>query len=204
MGLDKGSGRKHFLSISEGSLVLQHQNPIEGVTESRTNKNGKVVHEEFFRSLTANIKDIQKREAPFGLVWELTMEDDGEEFVISWPYSSRYTNLFFRALPNVDFSKPVKFRPWTMKDEKDASKTRVGVTLYQNEEKVEFYFTKDEPNGMPELKKRKFKGKDVYDDSEQLEFFENMLEEDIRPSLNGVTEPVEGGDDAEAEDDLPF
>lgn len=209
MGLEKSEGRKIFLSISDGRIVRQHQNPIEGTTVTRENKNKRMVHEEFFKAVTGMITDIKSKEAPFGPVWEITVSDGEEEFVLSFTYSGKYTNHFFRALPNVDLSDAVTFNPWSMKDKKDPSKTAIGLSLWQGEKgkkvKVEFAYTREEPGEMPELKKKKVKGKDVWDDSERLEFFEKMLVNKILPQLKGnsgkppVVEPADV-----AEDEAPF
>lgn len=209
MGLEKQSGRKNFLTISDGKLVLQHQNPIEGVTIERENKNGKIVHEEFFTAIKARITNIQSKDTTFGMVWEIELTDeDGTVYLLSWNYSSRYTNNFFRALPNVDLSQPVKLSPWSMKDKNDSSKKVTGITMYQGAAngKIPFAFDKENPNGMPEMVKKKIKGKDVWDDSAQLEFFESMVKNQILPQLNAskydvVAETVTADDDTE---DAPF
>jgi hypothetical protein len=177
MGLQKETGRKNFLSISNGKLVLQHQNPIEGVTVERENKNGKVVHEEFFSSIEAYITSIQSKETTFGKVWEIELKDGEDAYTLSFNYSSRYANNFFRALPNVNLAAIVKIAPWSMKDKKDATKTVIGLSLYQFGDKVPFAYTRDQPGDMPEMKKVKRKGKEEWDDSDQLEFFENMVKD---------------------------
>jgi hypothetical protein len=200
MGLEKASGRKNFLSIADGKLVLQHQNPIEGTTVERINKNGRTVHEEFFTSITAHITAVQSEETTFGKVWEVELKDEnGETYLLSFNYSSRYTNNFFRALPNVNLEQPVKLSPWSMKDKQDASKKVIGLSLYQEAcgGKVPFAFDKENPGAMPEMKQTKLKGKTVWDDSDQLEFFENMAKE-----LFGKTAVAAG--DTDDSEDAPF
>lgn len=206
MGLEKSSGRKIFLSISGGNLVRQHENPIEGVTVSRVNKNGKEIHEEHFKSLTATINSIRSKEAPFGKVWELELHDNGDIYVISWQYSSRYTNNFFRLLPNINLSQPVKFAPWSMKDKHDPSKTVIGISIYQNDTKVPFAFDKDNPGDLPQLVKRKLKGVDVWDDTDQLEYFEKMVREIHIKPVGSYSKPAVNQPDPITDilDDLPF
>ena len=119
MGLEKNEGRKIFLNVSDGKIVRQHKDPIDGETITRTNKNGREVHEQFFKAITGMITNIASKKSPFGMVWEITLVDDGEEFVLSFNYSSRYTNHVFRALPNVDLNIPVSINPWSMKDKTD-------------------------------------------------------------------------------------
>lgn len=186
---DAPSKRK-FATISDGRIVVSHLNPIEGVTQTRLNKNGKTVHEQFCKSFTGNITDIIAKETSFGKVWEITMIDkkEDEEVVISWNYSSRYTNNFFRALPNVDFSKEVTLQPWSMIDKNDPTKKVIGLSLYQNGEKVPFLWTREQPGEMPELKQTKRKGKVEWDDSDQLDFFENYLKSTILPKMTAAEE----------------
>lgn len=198
MGLNKESGRKNFLTIGNGKIVLQHQNPIEGVTTQRVNKNGKVVHEEVFTSITAMIQNIQSKDTTFGKVWEIELADNGETYVLSFNYSSRYTNNFFRALPNIDLTQPVKIAPWSMADRKDASKTVIGLSISQSGQKVPFKWDKDNPGNLPEMEQIKRKGKLEWDDSKQLDFFENMLRNDILPQLKGSPVTIWDNDKEEA------
>jgi hypothetical protein len=200
MGLNKETGRKNFLTISNGKIVLQHQNPIEGVTSERVNKNGKTVHEEKFGSITAMITNIQSKDTTFGRVWEIELSDAGETYLLSFNYSSRYTNNFFRALPNVDLSQPVKIAPWSMADKKDSSKTVIGMSISQDGQKVPFKWDKDNPGELPAMEQIKRKGKIEWDDTKQLEFFEAMVKNEILPQLKNVAAEV--GD--EKEEEAPF
>lgn len=213
MGLNKDEGRRVYLSITDGKLTRQHKNPVDKVTVSRVTKTGKTVHEEFFRSFTGKLKSIKSKEAPFGTVWECVMEDDGQEYMISWQYSSRYANNFFRALPNVDLSKEFKLAPWSMDDKLKPGKKVVGISLYQEgwkDGRVPFKYTKEEPGDHPQMKQVKKKGKMEWDDSEQLEFYEGMskaINEHLKAAPAATTEPYVGpeiDEDNEPEDDLPF
>jgi len=42
---------------------------------------------------------------------------------------------------------------------------------------LKWYYTKDNRNGLPELKKLKVKGKETWDDSDMMEFLEKMVAE---------------------------
>lgn len=179
MGFNTSGQNRRFATISDGRIVVSHLNPIEGVTETRMNKNGKQVHEQKFNSYTGYITGIHSKETSFGKVWEVTMKDGEEEVVISWNYSSRYTNNFFRALPNVELSKEVTFNPWSMKDKNDATKKVIGLSLLQDGKKVPYKWDRENPGEMPDLKKIKVKGKEEWDDSDQLLFFENYLKNHI-------------------------
>jgi len=209
MGFNNNTGgSRKFATIADGKIVLSHQNPIEGVTESRINKNGKIVHEQKFTSFSGRITSIQSKDAGFGMLWEVAMADGDETVVISWSYSSRYTNTFFRALPNVDLSLDVELAPWSMADKLDPKKKVTGITMYQTiggkRTKVPFFYSKEEPNGLPEMKRieKKKAGKLTveWDDSDQMEFFEKYLTEKILPILAGRTATAP----APAADEAPF
>jgi hypothetical protein len=64
--------------------------------------------------------------------------------------------------------------PWAMKDKNDATKTITGVTLYQDGEKIAPAYTKENPNGLPQMTKIKVKGKEQWDDSDMMQFLEQM------------------------------
>ena len=64
--------------------------------------------------------------------------------------------------------------PWAMKDKNDPTKTITGVTLYQDGNKIAPYYTKEDPNGLPQMKKIKVKGKEQWDDSDMMAYLENI------------------------------
>jgi hypothetical protein len=205
MALNKGENAGTiFLSVANGRLVRQHKEATKD-TVSRVNKNDKTVHEEFFKDLTGRIVKITTKENDYGKQWQITFVDGDENFMVQMPYSGRYSSAFLKALPNVDPAEPVKFMPWEMDDKNKPGKTITGVTLYQNDgngwTKIKPAFTKEEPNGLPEMKKVKVKGKETWDDSAMMEF----LEERAKEWCAGITEPAksEEGDAGEL-DEAPF
>ena len=68
-----------------------------------------------------------------------------------------------------------------MNDKNDATKKVTGITMYQNDGngfvKIAPAFTKDKPNGLPEMKQIKVKGKVTWDDSDMCEFLEAKAKE---------------------------
>lgn len=158
-----------FLSVADGSLVRTHKEPNAN-TKERVTKTGKTVHEERFKDLTGIITGIATKENDYGKQWQITIEDGDEKYVVSMPYSSRYSSAFLKALPNVRKDEPVRFMPWSMTDKQDASKKITGVTMYQDGEKIAPAFTRDNPNGLPEMRKVKVKGVEQWDDTDMMEF----------------------------------
>jgi hypothetical protein len=199
MGLNKGENAGTiYLSVANGKLVQQHKQPTENTAE-RVNKVGKTVHEEFFRDLTGVITKIETKENDYGKQWQITFQDSTDKYMVQMPYSGRYSSSFLKALPNLKQGEPVKFNPWEMQDKNNSSKTITGVTLYQDDGngmvKVPSAYTKENPNGLPEMKKKKIKGKDVWDDTEMMEFLEAMAMDWIK-SFPQVTDQEAAGDKA--------
>ena len=162
-----------YLSVADGNLVRQHKQANERTTE-RITKTGKLVYEERFKDLTAKLVKIDTKENDYGKQWQLSFTDGEVTYIVSLPFSSRYASSFLKALPNVNLYKEVRFMPWAMKDKNDATKTITGITLYQDGNKIAPAYTKEEPNGLPQMTKIKVKGKEQWDDSDMMLFLENM------------------------------
>lgn len=200
MALNKGENAGMvYLSVANGKLVQQHKE-ANANTVQRETKVGKIVHEEFFKDLTGVITRIETKENDYGKQWQIVFEDGAEKYMVQMPYSGRYSSSFLKALPNVRQGQPVRFMPWEMQDKNNPTKKVTGVTLYQDDgngmAKVPSAYTKEEPNGLPEMKKIKVKGKDTWDDSEMCDFLEKMAKAWI------ATSPATA--DSDAEEEAPF
>ena len=174
MALEKKGSNVTYLTISNGSFVRQLQE-ASGESVARVNKVGRTVHEVFYRTVTGVIKGIEVKENDYGKQMSLRIIDDEETYIINMPYSSRYSTSILKALPNIVITNRVKMLAWQMNDKNDATKKISGVTCYQedeqgNEIKILPYYTKDDPKGLPQMKKVKVKGKDVWDDTDMMEF----------------------------------
>lgn len=174
MGLNKHGDGGIYLGVSDGSLVQQHKDPIPGKTVTRTTKTGKTVHEEKFDYIEGLLISLKTKENDYGKQYILGVQDGEDKYYINLPYSSRYSTSFLKCLPGVDLSKVVKLMPWSMQDKNDASKKITGITMWQDGEKLTPAYTKENPNGLPEMKKVKIKGKDTWDSFEMDQFLEAM------------------------------
>jgi len=195
-----------FLSIADGKISRRRHEPNEK-TVTRTTKQGKVVHEEFYKGWKGRITDIQVREhKEYGKFWNVTLTDDDGDAILQMNYSSGYSAAFLKILPNIDLLTDVIISP-SMKMEGEKKKTSVFVT--QHGKPLKHFYTKDSPNGLPQLKKIKVKGKEQWDDSDMMEFFENMVNSEIMPKLKkpaGVkkVDVVDVDDMGDPIEDLPF
>lgn len=187
MGLNQNQESVIYLSISNGKIVRQFKEKTP-TSVSRINKVGKEVHEEFYDSLTGIITDIATKENEYGKSWVIKLKSD-KNYQIEFNYSGGYASTFLKALPNVNFSKEVTLAPKLFID---GDKKKSVMFINQNGQGLKHFFTKDNPNGLPELSKIKIKGKESWDDSDRMEFLENYVNNNIlpllKPQISDVTE----------------
>lgn len=194
-----------YLNVADGKIVRRFQNATKDSKERVLAKGpnaGKVVHEEHYSFVEGKIVDIQTKDSEYGKSWLVTIQDGEEKYILQMDYSGGYSSAFLKALPNVDLSSKVKLSP-KMTIEGDKKKTTLFVN--QHGAACKHFYTKDQPNGLPQMKKIKVKGKDQWDDSDMMQFFEDMVKNEILPQLNAakydvVAETV----DAEDTEDAPF
>lgn len=193
-----------YYSIADGKICRQFKEATAN-SKSRVNKNAKTVHEEFYDYVDGLITEINTKENDFGKFWMITLMDGDQTQILQMNYSSGYSNAFLKCLPNVDLKAKVKIIP-SQKQEGDKKKTSIFIT--QHGKPVKWFFTKDNPNGLPQLQQIKVKGKITWDDSDCMEFLEKMVNEQIKPNLPKAAgavaiEPAEP-QEVENMEDAPF
>lgn len=213
------STNKIYLSISDGKVVRR---VVEGAekAEPRTKKDGTIVWEQRYSFISGHLKSISISEKSFAgqemKDWVFELEDMGEAYTLQIMYDSRYATSLLFALcnPVVDFSKPITISPWMKVID---AKKKTACYLKQGEGKdnnIEWYFTKDNQHGMPELVQTKFKGKDVWDSYDRMQFLEKFINDNVKPKLktnhthimidNEPEFAADGPPDDLFNDDLPF
>lgn len=224
MGLGN-SGNRVYVSIMDGKVVIKAKEGDEGAV-SRINKDGAIVWEKRYGNISGVLKNISITSNVFNGAeiksWVFDIMDGRDSFSLQVQYDSRYATSLLFALcnPDVDFDKPIQINPW-MKQVGEKKKTACFVT--QGGDNIEWYFTKDDPKGMPEWKVLKVKGKDIWDNYDAMQFLESFVKTNIIPQLGGAiddgnlpptyTKPgdVEGNSTTyipdlspDNDDDLPF
>ena len=194
MGLNQSQESVIFLSISNGKIVRQVKEKEEK-SVSRVNKMGREVYELFYDSITGTIKNVTTRESEYGKSWVVNIESEGKMYKLEFNYSSGYANTFLKALPNVSFGDLVTLSPKLIID---GDKKKSVLFISQDGKGLKHFFTKDNPNGLPDLKKIKIKGKESWDDSDRMEFLEQYVQNNIIPMLKPqLQDNIEG-------EDVPF
>lgn len=190
-----------FLTIANGKISRKVMQPTDTSIE-RVNKTGKTVHEEFYKGWKGRITDVRVKDHPdYGKFWNVTLADESGEAVLQMNYSSGYSSAFLKTLPNVDLDSDVTITP-KLTIEGDKKKTSVFIT--QHGTPLKWAFTKDNPNGLPDLKQIKVKGKITWDDSDVMEFLEKVVNTQILPKLKSFKKVAAEIGEEEEKDDAPF
>lgn len=181
-----------FLTISNGQICRRVSSKTKDSKE-RVNKNGVTVFEEYYKGWKGRITAIEVREhKDYGKFWNVTLTDSDGDAILQMQYSSGYSAAFLKILPNVDLNSDVIITP-NMKIDGDKKKATIFIT--QHGVPLKHYYTRDNPNGLPELKQIKVKGKITWDDSDMAEFLEKMVNTEIKPKLikAGAVASASGG-----------
>lgn len=211
MGLEnKASGT--YLTIMGGKFCKRVPEGTPGAIE-RTNKLGKVVHEVFYDQFTGTLVGVNIQEdTGYGKSWSFTFNDGDSMYFIQMPYSSSNATAFLKMLKNIDVTKPFTMNP--SQKEVDGKK-QTSLFIKQDGENIKHAYTKENPNGMPDMEQITVKGQEVWDDSKRIAFLEAMVKKDIIPQLVSggyvqeegfgvLDEPVSGLTELNDADHEPF
>lgn len=167
MALKNSANNDKYLSIlSDGTIRLSVPEGTEGATkreyETSDGKTG-VKHELVYTEVSGMITKVSFFDGEFGKLLQLTITDGEEEpLVLSVSTASNFGEDLMKKLPNIDLSKSVVLVPYSFEDEK--GKKRKGVTVRQDEVKIENYYydaeTKKNTHGYPTFPKKKMATED--------------------------------------------
>jgi hypothetical protein len=192
MGLKESSSQKVYLSFFGGKVVRRVKEDFPGAV-SRTTKLGSVVWEKPYGSIEGILTDINiKEHDDYGKQFELTLADGEDTYMLTFPYSSSHSKGFLMSVENCDLKLPIEFCPYMFHED---GKDKHVLSLKQRGNKIARKYTKETPNGLPQMEQVKFKGKLQWDDTEQMAFLQAMLDEKIIPCLPKAGEAALLGDE---------
>lgn len=173
----------NYYSIAFGKVVRSYggnkpEGNIPGL-QQRTNKNGKVVYETFFDYIKGNLVKAELGQPPqdrpeLGETLKLTFTSGSDSAMVQIKFDSAYGRGFCFALPNIDLNQEVNLQPYSYMSKKK-NKEVMGLSVLQGVEQLPWAYTKENPNGIPQLEKVMFKGAEQWDNSKQLEFLRNSF-----------------------------
>lgn len=178
MPLENRQGGK-FITILQGKFCQRVPAGTEGAIQ-RTNKINKVVHEKFYDSFTGRLVGIKVQDGDYGKTWNFSFQDQEDVYILQLSYSNSFATQFLKMLPNVDLSKEMKVSPSTKEVD---GKNKSSLFINQDGKPLKHAYTKDNPNGMPDMEQVVVKGEKVWDDTKRIAFLHNMVMTTIVPKL---------------------
>lgn len=146
------SGKKFLSILADGKFHQTVADGTEGaVVREYEDKDGKEQSktELVFGEVEGLITEISFDESDYGKNLIIEIDGEGE---IKIGTASNFGEDLLKKIPSIDKSKPVKLVPYSFTDDK--GKTRKGVTVYQDDKKVENYYydsvNKKAINGIPQ------------------------------------------------------
>lgn len=178
MGLDNREGG-NYITILAGKFCQRVPAGTEGAVE-RINKIGNTVHEKFYDSFTGKLIDIKVRDGEYGKTWNFVFQDKKEPYTLQLSYSNSFSTAFLKMLPNIDLTKDMKLSPSVKEVD---GKNKSSLFINQNGKALKHAYTREVPNGMPDMEQVQVNGQMVWDDSKRLAFLQNMVDTTIIPKL---------------------
>lgn len=186
MGLETRTGG-NYITILAGKFCQRVQKDTEGAIE-RVNKIGNTVHEKFYDSFTGNLVDIKVQDGTYGKTWNFVFQDKEEPYILQLSYSNSFSTALLKILPNVDLTQEMKLSPSVKVDENGKNKSSLFIN--QGGKALKHAFTRDNPQGMPDMEQVTVKGVLQWDDTKRLAFLQNMVDTQIIPKLPGIVAPA--------------
>mgnify|MGYP000943822227 CR=1 FL=1 len=160
MGLsNNNSSGRVFLGIKDGKITRRHRDS-ERV--------------DVYDELEGTLRSMWlKHDGFYGPELHVTLRDAGIDYCLQMKLNSGYARSFMKIAPNFDMELPMKLTPSVRK--RDDGNVDYGMFIRQNGQALKWYYTKETPNGLPEMTPCKVKDKngalvDRWDGSEQLDF----------------------------------
>lgn len=181
MGLDNRT-EGNFITILGGKFCQRVSETTPGAV-TRVNKMGKTVHEKFYDSFTGKLIGIKTQDGEYGKSWIFSFKDEGDTYNLQLSYSNSFATAFLKQLPNVDLTQPMKVLPSTKEVD---GKQKSSLFINQNGIALKHAYTRENPNGMPDMEQVTVKGQQVWDDTKRIEFLYNMVATTIIPELEKI------------------
>jgi len=142
MSLKKVETKKYLSILSDGHIHMtvdeSHPDAKKREYETSTGEKG-VKYEVLYQELDGTILGLEFQDGNFGKMLQVSIRDDeNEDFILSIGTESNYGEDLMKKLPNVKLLEKIVFSPYAFTDDK--GKTRKGITLYQDGNKIPNFF----------------------------------------------------------------
>jgi len=178
MGLEERD-TNNYITILQGKFCQRVPEGTEGAI-TRVNKIGNTVHEKFYDSFTGRLIDIKVQDGTYGKTWNFVFQDKEDPYTLQLSYSNSFSTAFLKMLPNIDLTKDMKLSP-SMKEVDGKNKSALFIN--QDGKALKHAFTRENPQGMPDMEQITVNGTLVWDDTKRLAFLQEMVDSTIIPVL---------------------
>lgn len=179
MGLEQKSEGK-FITILGGKFCQRVEEGTPGAI-ARVNKLGKTVYEKFYDSFTGKLVSIKVQDGTYGKTWNFGFKDKEDVYTLQLSYSNSFATQLLKMLPNVDLTKEMKISPSVKEVD---GKNRSSLFINQDGVALKHAYTRENPNGMPDMEQVVVKGEKIWDDTKRIDFLYNMVVTTIIPKLD--------------------
>ena len=183
MGLENRTGG-NYITILQGKFCQRVAEGTPGAIE-RTNKIGNVVNEKFYTSFTGRLIDIKVQDGTYGKTWNFIFKDKKDPYTLQLSYSNSFATAILKMLPNVDLTKEMKLSPSVKEVD---GKNKSSLFINQDDKPLKHAYTREVPNGMPDMEQITVNGTKVWDDTKRLVFLQKMIDKTILPALDKIRE----------------
>lgn len=196
-----------YLRIADGKIIETVEPNTEGAIRRMTKPSnehpqGREVWERRDGYVDGYITSMYHTEREYNgeKITELVirLRDKDEHYSLKMNKGNRYWVGVVMRLPNVNLKLPVRFAPYDFEGKDDATggtRQVIGINLYQNGEKIDPVWSKNNPGELPQGKKVRVNGKDVWDFEERDNFLLKSFA-DIADQLRTGDMAVEGANPA--------
>ncbi len=193
-GFGTRSGMEYW-QVKKGYFAKKVSEDTVGAVATKK-QDGTVYHELRRDFFTGKLKRVEiKTHDEYGDFLKLRVIANGKEYSIEMDFDSGYAFGFLSTVPNIALEDAFLMSP-SYKEEDGKKRSR--MFIQQNGSWLKQYFTRDTPNGLPELKKIKVKGKETWDNTERLDWFKETL----IPKLNKKLEDIWGNEPEEEDEEV--
>lgn len=172
----------NFITILGGKFCIRVAEGSDGAV-TRVNKMGKTVHEKFYDNFTGRLIGIKTQDGEYGKSWIFSFKDKEDVYHLQLSYSNSFATAFLKMLPNVDLAKEMKVSPSVKEVD---GKNKSSLFINQDGVAIKHAYTRETPNGMPDMEQVTVKGQLVWDDTKRIAFLYEMVAKNIIPELEAL------------------
>lgn len=191
--------QKVYLNIVGGKFAEKAKSDTPNAVKRFSEKKNQDVWELLNDRTSGTIKSMVIEKGDYGKQLIISMSDVDENYLISLPVESKYFDSFCSKIGNANISQSLELAPYSFEPKEGGAK-RVGMNIFQGGNKLEYFFSKENPKGkpFPESEKLDEESWKIYKLQER-KFYCQFIE-----SLTIKKEEPKASSQPEESDDLPF